>query len=122
MSTDKPPFDAAVHSDGCTMFPDGCWREACVEHDRAYYYGGTDDERRAADLKLLVGVSERGWWQAETLVRWAADKPGIKFIAWVLAPVTALAFGVLGLAMYFGVRVGGARWHRFGWQWGFGND
>jgi len=122
MNTDKPEFDPSKHSDGCTWFPDGCWHEACVDHDRAYYYGGTDDQRRAADLKLMAGVAERGWWQAETVVHWAANKPWFKYTAWALATGTALAFVVLGVSMYFGVRVGGARWHKFGWQWGFGND
>ncbi|MDH4133990.1 MAG: dual specificity protein phosphatase family protein [Gammaproteobacteria bacterium] len=45
-------------TDGCSLFPDGTlkernlWHQCCVEHDRAYWLGGTRDERAAAD-KLL---------------------------------------------------------------------
>lgn len=34
-------------SDGCTLAPDGWWRDACVKHDEKYFYGGS-----AADIKL----------------------------------------------------------------------
>ena len=42
-------------SDGCSVFPDGTisqsrkWLKCCVEHDKAYWLGGTYAERLAAD-------------------------------------------------------------------------
>ncbi len=48
------PFE----SDGCTLSPDGTWRErdkwkeCCVAHDLRLWGGGTKSERIAADNKL----------------------------------------------------------------------
>ncbi len=46
----------AFKSDGCTMFPDGAYRSCCVEHDRAYWRGGTMGHRLAADRELAFCV------------------------------------------------------------------
>lgn len=55
-------------SDGCSLFPDGktddrnLWRQCCIEHDRAYWLGGTYQERRAADDELrrcVAGLDEK---------------------------------------------------------------
>lgn len=54
-------------TDGCSDFPDGTprqktlWLDCCTAHDRAYWRGGTYDERRAADKALqrcVAGVGE----------------------------------------------------------------
>ena len=47
-------------SDGCSMFPDGNYRACCVEHDKAYYFGGTKNERKAADRLLRDCVRAKG--------------------------------------------------------------
>ena len=53
-------------SDGCSMFPNGTleqkelWLECCAEHDRAYWRGGTSEERLAADKKLEECVKSQG--------------------------------------------------------------
>ena len=47
-------------SDGCSWFPDGDYRNCCVEHDKLYYFGGTIEERRAADLQLSACVLGKG--------------------------------------------------------------
>ena len=47
-------------SDGCSMFPDGDYRDCCVVHDKAYYFGGTRSERLAADNKLYQCVRSKG--------------------------------------------------------------
>lgn len=45
-------------TDGCSLFPEGTledknlWHQCCVEHDRAYWLGGTRAERAAADKTL----------------------------------------------------------------------
>lgn len=54
-------------SDGCSRFPDGTWwdselwLECCVGHDRAYWLGGTYEQRLEADKELrdcVAGVGE----------------------------------------------------------------
>ncbi len=47
-------------SDRCSMFPDGDYGDCCVEHDKAYFFGGTKAERRAADNKLFQCVKDKG--------------------------------------------------------------
>ena len=53
-------------SDGCSAFPDGTldqnelWLECCVQHDLAYWRGGTRDERLAADEALQACVAAVG--------------------------------------------------------------
>jgi hypothetical protein len=52
-------------TDGCSMWIDGTpkhphlWRGCCVAHDRAYWLGGTSEERRHADDQLRVCVNEK---------------------------------------------------------------
>lgn len=54
------PFD----SDGCSSFPDGTpsqqdlWLQCCTAHDRAYWKGGTYQERLDADLELRRCVAQ----------------------------------------------------------------
>jgi hypothetical protein len=53
-------------SDGCSAFPDGTlqqntlWLACCVEHDKAYWLGGSATERRLADEALQVCVNNVG--------------------------------------------------------------
>jgi hypothetical protein len=60
------PGLSAFKSDGCSGFPDGTlnqpdlWKRHCIEHDRAYWTGGTREERKAADLKLRDGIQGEG--------------------------------------------------------------
>lgn len=57
-------------TDGCSMFPDGTseqpklWCQCCVEHDKAYWAGGTQEARRNADILLKQCVLALG--QAKT--------------------------------------------------------
>ena len=46
-------------TDACTLWPDGDWAVCCVEHDIAYWCGGSADERDAADARLRACVDER---------------------------------------------------------------
>jgi hypothetical protein len=55
-------------TDGCSMWPDGMatgesWQACCVEHDIAYWCGGTVAMRRAADdeLERCVGDAYQDW-------------------------------------------------------------
>ncbi len=54
-------------TDGCSEFPNGTrkhkdlWLQCCTEHDKAYWRGGTYEERLAADQTLrrcVDGVGE----------------------------------------------------------------
>ncbi|WP_246119278.1 FAD-binding oxidoreductase [Aliikangiella coralliicola] len=53
-------------SDGCSSFPDGTlkqkqlWLSCCVAHDKAYWMGGTYEERLQADKALKVCVEQVG--------------------------------------------------------------
>jgi len=53
-------------SDGCSLFPDGTlknrhlWLKCCVEHDKAYWRGGTREERLSADKALEACVASCG--------------------------------------------------------------
>ncbi len=64
-----PPAAAADElkpftSDGCSAFPDGTpsqqdlWLQCCTAHDRAYWKGGTYQERMDADLALRDCVAQ----------------------------------------------------------------
>ena len=53
-------------SDGCSAFPDGTleqqdlWLKCCVDHDKAYWKGGTDQQRLDADENLRSCVADVG--------------------------------------------------------------
>lgn len=50
-------------TDGCSLWPDGWWQECCVEHDMAYWCGGTWAQRKQADERLAECVADRaGAW------------------------------------------------------------
>jgi hypothetical protein len=111
--TDIPEFDPEKHSDGCSggmsdsyaKLPQAIrdrfgetlpWRECCVVHDRAYYYGGTREEKQAADEALKQCV-------ARTL----DDK---------------LLGRLLGSAMQIAVSIGGVPYFATSYRWGYGED
>ena len=59
-------------SDGCSSFPDGTfsqkklWLSCCVAHDKAYWMGGTFEQRKQADEELQSCVHKVG---EETIAR-----------------------------------------------------
>lgn len=83
-------------SDGCSLFPDRAffsdadWCECCVEHDRAYWRGGSRKERKAADKALQTCI---------------ASKTDSDALAWL---------------MYRGVRIGGTPYLYSWFRWGYG--
>lgn len=87
-------------TDGCSLFPDGDlkdrdrWCNCCVTHDIAYWQGGTEQQRLAADKALR---------------------------ACVLKKTGNATFAEM---MYQGVRAGGAaifpNWYRWGYGWDYG--
>lgn len=84
------PWDASM-SDGCTLSPDGTWRQACVSHDEKYYHGGSAADRQRADQQLRTDMIAQG------APKWVANM------------------------YYAGVRVGGMPGTGTPWEWGFGN-
>ncbi|MBN1827731.1 MAG: hypothetical protein JW884_01115 [Deltaproteobacteria bacterium] len=62
----RPEALKPFRTDGCSCFPDGTvkqrdlWRLCCIEHDRAYWMGGTAEERLAADRRLRECVADCG--------------------------------------------------------------
>ena len=83
-------------SDGCSLFPDSSlinaddWCHCCLEHDVAYWKGGTEAERLAADEAL------RNCVLAQT------------------------GNAELAQAMYLGVRMGGSPYFKNWYRWGYG--
>lgn len=97
---DHGPGITPFTSDGCSLFPDGSleernlWCSCCLEHDIAYWRGGTEEVRLAADGALRDCVKE---------------KTGSEELAEL---------------MYSGVRLGGSpvfpTWYRWGYGWPYG--
>ena len=53
---EMPPL--AFTSDGCSLWPDDGWVSCCVEHDIAYWCGGSADDRWRADNELLLCIRD----------------------------------------------------------------
>lgn len=85
---------ANFRSDGCTLFPDGNYRECCVSHDEDYYFGGSGKERRQSDKRLYKCVKAKRGWQNK-----------------IAAPL-----------MWIGVSVGGVPFLPTPFRWGFGKN
>jgi len=56
--TDLPPH--SFTTDGCSLWPDGAWVNCCVDHDIAYWCGGSCEDREQADEALRTCVAENG--------------------------------------------------------------
>ena len=86
----EPPAD--FRGNGCSLFPDGNYRECCDIHDLDYFRGGSFRERRRSDKRLYRCVRSKKGWHNE-----------------LAAPV-----------MYLGVRVFGMSILPTPFRWGFG--
>lgn len=88
-------------SDGCSQFPDGTltrqdlWCDCCVNHDIAYWQGGSRKQKKQAD---------------QTLRECVLQKTGNSLLA---------------DTMYYGVTLGGSpvypTWYRWGYGWHYGH-
>lgn len=47
-------------SDGCSVFFEGVWGGCCVDHDFAYWAGGSAADRYDADCELRACVRRQG--------------------------------------------------------------
>jgi hypothetical protein len=107
-----PEFDPRRHSDGCSggmssiyaklkfLHPKYgktlAWQHCCETHDRAYYKGGSQEEKKMADKKLRDCVSEA---------------IGSKYLGFFL-----------GALMEKAVWVGGKPYFPTTYRWGYGED
>ena len=99
-SVEAPLELADFTSDGCSLFINGTfekpelWKECCFIHDKAYWRGGTEEERKQADLSFKACVEKK------------TGDP------------------ILANLMYEAVRVGGEpyfpTWYRWGYGWPLG--
>jgi len=68
-------------SDGCSAFPDGTikdsnkWLNCCIAHDKAYWLGGTYEERLKADNDLEACIASVGDEKTAKLM-WAGVRVG----------------------------------------------
>lgn len=85
-------ISATFKSDGCSLFPDGGYRDCCVAHDNTYYFGGSWTERWQADKKLFKCVAGKKGFQHK----------------------------IIASVMWLGVRAGGVSWLPTRFRWGFG--
>ncbi|MDP2377806.1 hypothetical protein [Reyranella sp.] len=75
------PFTTDGCSGGMTVLwrwlrrRDPPWNALCVDHDRAYWAGGTADMRAAADRTLMAGVVNNGH-PAWAFAMWLAVRLG----------------------------------------------
>lgn len=51
----------AFTTDGCSFWPDSPWQACCVEHDKAYWCGGTAEQRQQSDQQLMLCVQVTGY-------------------------------------------------------------
>lgn len=105
---DLPSFDPEIHSDGCSGGMSAIyqqlkflhskhgkelsWRQCCVIHDQAYYFGGSKIQKRRADAELSSCVSE------------------------------VVGTEYLGKAMQIAVKLGGSPNLPTSYRWGYGVD
>lgn len=92
--------DTPFTTDGCSGGMSWLWRKvldksppwegACIEHDKAYWYGGTKQQRLNADRQLASQVALQG-------------------------------YPIIGMCMYYAVRLGGMPYWSFSWRWNYGS-
>ena len=57
---DSAPPPLPFRTEGCHVGREGSWHSCCVEHDMAYWCGGTNAARRIADRTLRTCVAAHG--------------------------------------------------------------
>ena len=89
------------------------WESCCVEHDRIYWRGETENgyaKRKQADLELHACVIETGkTLSAELANKYNSSESDVE-----------KSFDVAAELMYRAVRIGGIPCSRLPWRWGYG--
>lgn len=75
-------------TDGCSAYPDGYvhteeyeWLHCCFAHDIAYWVGGTEDKKAAADAELNRCVSEATFGTHGTVMELGVATGGTPYLA-----------------------------------------
>ncbi len=58
LNASLPPYPFTT--DQCSVWPDGDWQSCCIEHDFAYWCGGSGKQRVQADNRLEHCVKAKG--------------------------------------------------------------
>ena len=78
LSSELKPFT----TDGCSVFPDGTiqeqslWLECCIQHDLAYWKGGTLEQKNSADNELETCVKKLGKKKIAKVMKLGVDTGG----------------------------------------------
>ena len=78
MSRTLPRWNASM-SDGCTLIGDESnpkYKACCLKHDEAYYYGGTEMDRQAADQQLYECLQQAGMSKVQAYIWWMGVRAG----------------------------------------------
>jgi hypothetical protein len=67
-------------TDGCSCFPSGGYDECCAKHDLAYWYGGSNEEREAADIQLMKCAADKGYPKTGIILRFGASVGGVSWL------------------------------------------
>lgn len=87
-STDLLP-PRPFKTDGCSFWPDSVWTNCCIEHDIAYWCGGTYNQRSVADKRLQSCVAETGHPKTGLFMRLGVRMTG----TWLLPTPWRWGFG-----------------------------
>jgi hypothetical protein len=91
-TSDDDLLPDGTKSDGCTLIGGDEFKTCCVAHDRDYYFGGTENERRDSDKRLFECIAKKK-----------------SFGAKLASPF-----------IWLGVRIGGTPLFQTPFRWGFG--
>ena len=70
-----PPYPFTT--DGCSMWPNDGWVDCCVEHDIAYWCGGTCEDREHADAALRDCVAKDHGAALAWMMYWGVRAGGV---------------------------------------------
>jgi len=77
----EPPLPPGPFaSDGCSCWPDHAWLECCVEHDAAYWLGGSRAERKEADRILAECVGRAGYPRMGRIMYYGVRAGGVYWL------------------------------------------
>jgi hypothetical protein len=64
-------------TDQCSAWPDGDWYACCIEHDYAYWCGGSAKQRAIADNQLKRCVKAKGHPVMGKIMHWGTRLGGL---------------------------------------------
>lgn len=67
-------------TDGCTLWPNGAWKECCIDHDTKYWCGGSKAQRLRADRELRSCVRRHSNSVNATLMFAAVRLSGVRWL------------------------------------------